>query len=103
VILRTRQIACLLVLLSTLGLGAAASAKVRGFRGTPIEALLYRQSVTNQATEPVAMRPGDDAKASHLRGISASARVTITAAWPVPAAAQQASAINALQAAPRSL
>jgi hypothetical protein len=102
---RTRQLACLLVLLSTLGLSAAASSQQPGFRGTQIAALLYRHAVRNSvAAEPAATFRGQALEPHPEEAVGPAAAHTLTTPWPLPAASAHASAIQAIQSAPaRSL
>jgi hypothetical protein len=101
VLIRSRQLACLLVLLSTLGLAAGASEQPRtGFRGTAIEALLYRHAVANSADAP------EETPAPTHRiaatALPAAERTTLHAAWPMPEASAQTAAIHAVQSIPRA-
>ena len=100
-LLRTRQLACLLVLLSSLRLGlAAADQQQPGLRATAIEALLYRHALHNQA----AREPRRPQAAMTLRAdkdlFPSASRYAITLAWTMPLAAAHATAARAVQSLP---
>jgi hypothetical protein len=99
--LHTRQLACLLLLLSTLGMAAGASeASAAGFRGTAIEAMLYRSALENRAAEPVAKAVTSPRVDAAQADLPVAGRESLRAVWPVAAASAQAASTRAVQSFP---
>ncbi len=100
--LRTRHLACLLLLVSSLGATQSARAETAGFRGNYIDVLLFRHAAANtlaQAAESARVRAGKPAATAALPQPS---RQAVRTAWTMRPAAAHAAAIRAVSAFPRA-
>ena len=93
--LRTRHLACLILLISSIGAAqASVSAGPAAFYGNHIAALLYRQAVDRgeRAGETASAMGAADARARELRG---SGRGELRRAWTMRPASVQCAAVYA--------
>jgi hypothetical protein len=94
--LRTRHLACLFLLISTLGASQAnASAAQRGFYGHHISALLYRNAVDarhDRGAQHIAASPAADPETLLL---PAASRAAFASAWSMRPPAAHSAALSA--------
>lgn len=92
--LRTRHLACLFLLISTLGASQANASGARGFYGHPISALLYRHAV-DAGAEHLAHSIARPAADPETLLIPAPSRAAFHSTWTMRPPAAHSAAIFA--------
>jgi hypothetical protein len=93
--LRTRHLACLFILLSTVGASQASASRARSFYGDRISAILYRRAVDSncdQLPQNAAVAPAADPETLLIPALS---RAAFRSTWTMRPPAAQSAAVFA--------
>jgi hypothetical protein len=102
--LRTRHLACLFLLLSTIGAAQASASSARtGFYGHHINALLYRHAVDSRSERAAETATSIQAADPETLDLPAPCRAALRATWTMRPPAAHAAAVNAATGLARSL